>query len=220
MLWRDSSLTPEKALEELQTARPFVGPNDGFMRQLHLYHSIGCPVDVLEEPAYQRWLYQREVQLSVDCGRAPDHIRFEDEEAPKETSSSAQSQPDFRCRRCRQKLASSQYIITHTPKPPSATQAAQLAPLDSVPSSSASIPPQCAHIFFDPLSWMRPELEKGMLSGKLNCPNAKCNSNVGKYAWQGQRCSCGQWVVPAISLSRSRIDEIRPLAVHSRQGKM
>lgn len=68
-------------------------------------------------------------------------------------------------------------------------------------------PPQCAHIFLDPLSWMRPELEQGKLEGRLNCPNEKCGVNIGKYAWQGLRCSCGEWVVPAISLARSRVDE-------------
>ena len=59
----------------------------------------------------------------------------------------------------------------------------------------------------DPLSWMRPELEQGKLEGRIECPN--CHSNVGKYAWQGMQCSCGDWMVPGISLSKSRIDEAR-----------
>lgn len=65
----------------------------------------------------------------------------------------------------------------------------------------------CAHYFLDPLSWMRPELEQGKLEGRLECP--KCHTNVGKYAWQGMQCSCNEWIVPGISLSKSRIDEAR-----------
>jgi dual specificity phosphatase 12 len=66
----------------------------------------------------------------------------------------------------------------------------------------------CTHHFIHPLSWMRPELEKGELSGRLECPNEKCRAQVGKYAWQGMRCSCGVWVCPAFSLGKGRCDEV------------
>ena len=51
---------------------------------------------------------------------------------------------------------------------------------------------------------MRPELEQGRLEGRIDCP--KCRCLVGRYAWQGMACSCGRWVVPAISLARGRVD--------------
>jgi len=54
---------------------------------------------------------------------------------------------------------------------------------------------------------MKPELEQGKLDGRLECP--KCKTNVGKYAWQGMQCSCGDWVVPGISLAKGRIDEVK-----------
>ncbi len=53
---------------------------------------------------------------------------------------------------------------------------------------------------------MRPELELGKLEGRLEC--TKCKSNVGKYAWQGMQCSCGDWVIPGISLAKGRVDQI------------
>lgn len=55
---------------------------------------------------------------------------------------------------------------------------------------------------------MRPELEKGNLEGRLECPKRTCGANVGKYAWQGMCCSCGVWVVPGISVARGRVDEV------------
>lgn len=54
---------------------------------------------------------------------------------------------------------------------------------------------------------MKPELEQGKLDGRLECP--KCKTNVGKYAWQGMRCSCSAWVVPAITLAKGKVDEVR-----------
>lgn len=74
----------------------------------------------------------------------------------------------------------------------------------------------CAHFFLEPLSWMRSELEQGKLSGRLACPT--CKSNLGKYAWQGARCSCGQWTVPGLTVAKSKVDEVplrrRPAAQH------
>ena len=63
---------------------------------------------------------------------------------------------------------------------------------------------------------MRPELEQGKLEGRLECP--KCHTNVGKYAWQGMQCSCNEWVVPAISLAKGRIDEARKSTFDIRRG--
>ena len=61
---------------------------------------MATPEDVEKTPAYQRWLYQREVELSRACGQAPeaDKIRFEDEHAAGEK---VDSELEFRCRKCR-----------------------------------------------------------------------------------------------------------------------
>ena len=55
---------------------------------------------------------------------------------------------------------------------------------------------------------MRPELEKEQLDGRLECPKPKCGAQIGRYAWQGMRCSCGIWVCPAFSLQKGRVDEM------------
>ena len=65
---------------------------------------------------------------------------------------------------------------------------------------------------------MRPELEQGKLDGRLECP--KCHANVGKYAWQGMQCSCGDWVLPAISLIKSRVETARTRPAGSVAGGM
>jgi dual specificity phosphatase 12 len=55
---------------------------------------------------------------------------------------------------------------------------------------------------------MRPALEEGLLQGRLECANPKCGAQLGRYAWQGMKCSCGVWVCPAFSLQKGRVDEI------------
>ena len=216
MLSQDSSLTPSAALASLRTVRPIAEPNPGFMQQLWMYHAMGCPADVESQPSYQRWLYQRQVDLSIACGQAPETIRFEDEAAP---LSADVGSLEIRCRRCRRTLASDQYIVDHRSKqhPAAAGPIEASEPIDTLPIAApgqtaplqSAANSMCAHIFLDPLSWMRAELEQGKLEGRLECPNEKCHAAVGRYAWQGMKCSCGRWVVPALSLARGRVDEVR-----------
>lgn len=95
---RDDNLTPSEALSRLRETRPLCEPNDGFLQQLELYHLMKCPENVDIEPAYQRWLYKREVEMSVACGLAPDRIKFQDEEA---RNGDEKADVELRCRKCR-----------------------------------------------------------------------------------------------------------------------
>ncbi|KAH7085085.1 hypothetical protein BKA63DRAFT_10259 [Paraphoma chrysanthemicola] len=203
-LMQEYSISPSEALSHLRQARSICEPNEGFMKQLELYSEMHTPEDVEQTPAYQRWVYQREIELSRACGQAPeaDKIRFEDEHITDQKSAF-----ELRCRKCRRPLATSQYLLPHPSPSIENDQSAE-----TVPNAAKR---DCAHYFLDPLSWMRPELEQGKLEGRLECP--KCQTNVGKYAWQGMQCSCGEWVVPGISLSKSRIDEARKSTVGIRR---
>ena len=211
------SNTPSSILETVRICRPLAEPNPGFMQQLELYHRMGCPSDVSAHPIYQRWLFQQEVEMSNACKRAPENIHFSDQASS--DGDAAQGGMEYRCRKCRLSLATSAFLISHDPKAPSVSQPLSKihTPISSFNSTSLSPQPQCAHLFLNPLSWMGSELEQGKLEGRLECPNAKCKANVGKYAWQGMRCSCGEWVVPGISLARGRVDEaktrFRPLVM-------
>lgn len=108
-LMQHYTLTPSQALSQLREARPLCEPNDGFMTQLQLYHRMGTPTNLDENPVYQRWLYQREIELSRACGQAPeaDKIRFEDEHVSSSSSSAERAEQGFelRCRKCRYVLS-------------------------------------------------------------------------------------------------------------------
>lgn len=178
------------------------------MEQLRLYYSMGCPDSIDSQPKYQRWLYQKTVQESLNINRAPelDNVRFEDEYEEAGDSSEASSiaagkgaEIDIKCRKCRRLLAKSNFLIEHEPSPPSERQQQKLGMRDAK---------ECAHLFLHPLSWMKSSLKDGTLDGRLCCPNLKCGANVGKFAWQGMRCSCGGWVTPGFGLARGKVDEV------------
>jgi dual specificity phosphatase 12 len=177
----------QAVLDLIRETRPMAEPNDGFMKQLQLWWEMGCPEDVESHPAYQRWAYQREVDESLAVGQAPSRLRFEDEEnKPSEESAG----PSLRCKKCRRVLATGDFVVSHKPMGSGAAQATA-----------------CQHLFVEPLSWMRGELEKGELNGRLLCPNTRCGAAVGRYDWKGFKCSCGGWLTPAFSLQRARVDE-------------
>ena len=187
-----------QALQWVRETRPVAEPNDGFMRQLELWWDMGCPAgsdDAVEkEPAYQRWLYKREVEDAARIGRAPDWIRFEDEETRAAVAKSGSPgnggvDTDLRCKKCRRVLATGAFVVPHRGR-------GHTDPLD------------CPHFFIEALSWMRPILEEGELDGRLICPNTKCGASIGRYAWQGFKCSCGEWVAPAFSLQNSKVDKV------------
>lgn len=119
----------------------------------------------------------------------------------------------------RRTLATSPYLVSHIPPPSKTALASMTGPI----SSLEPLPPPpnpCQHHFLTPLSWMRSELEQGILSGRLECPTDKCKAQIGRYAWQGMRCSCGIWVLPAFTLQKSRVDEVvKKVAVTDTTGK-
>ncbi|KAJ6261319.1 Tyrosine-protein phosphatase [Drechslerella dactyloides] len=187
----------ETALDIIRETRPCICPNLGFREQLDLYYqNLAQAIENLNDvPAYQRFLYRKEVEISRMADKAPTITYWGQDESPTPNAES------LKCKMCRRTLALSQSFVDHTPKPPVTATSRDIAGT-SGPKAT------CQHHFIDPVVWMRPELEKGLMEGKLECP--KCNAKVGSYAWHGIKCTCGRWVVPAISLARSRVDEVRP----------
>lgn len=59
LLSSDESLDVSSALALVTQSRPCVQPNAGFMLQLGLYFSMGCPAELEKEAGYYRWLERR-----------------------------------------------------------------------------------------------------------------------------------------------------------------
>lgn len=178
------------ALQLIQRSRPMAQPNQGFLEQLALWWTMGCPQDVEAHPLYQRWAYWREVGDQAAAGLAPSRLRFEDEQQQPSTDGLDNAGTSLRCKKCRRRLVTAPFILAH-------------GSTEALPGSQ----PPCPHYFVEPLSWMRGELEKGQLHGRLSCPSERCGAAVGRYDWKGIRCACGHWVTPGLSLQRAKVDE-------------
>ncbi|KAF3907962.1 hypothetical protein ABW21_db0207717 [Orbilia brochopaga] len=189
----------EAALDIIRETRPIICPNIGFREQLELYYqNLAQAISNLGDvPAYQRFLYRKEVEISRMADKAPTITYWGGDEATEGGSIES-----LKCKMCRRTLALPESFVDHQAKSPPITATAR--DIAAAGPSKGS----CQHHFVDPVVWMRPELEKGLMEGKLECP--KCNAKVGSYAWHGMKCTCGLWVVPAISLARGRVDEVRP----------
>jgi dual specificity phosphatase 12 len=71
---------------------------------------MGCPRDIAAQPKYQRWLYQKEVDLALAAGMAPDNVRFEDEQAQEDKEAGGR-EVELRCRKCRYVIS---FILART----------------------------------------------------------------------------------------------------------
>ncbi|KAK1760141.1 tyrosine-protein phosphatase [Echria macrotheca] len=181
----------DRATRWVQQTRPSAEPNPGFKLQLEKWWEMGCPAgtddDVERSPAYLAWSFQEELGKAARESRSPRWIDYTDRVADGGESSGLK----LRCKKCRTVLATERFIIPH-------------------PAEKDRDQTGCPHFFVEALSWMRPALETGDLEGRLLCPGPKCKASVGRWAWQGFKCSCGDWVAPAIALLKSRVDEEAP----------
>ncbi|KAK6349040.1 tyrosine protein phosphatase yvh1 [Orbilia blumenaviensis] len=190
----------EVAMEIIRQSRPIICPNLAFRRQLEIYsENLEQALKNLDDvPAYQRYLYRKEVEMSRLAHKAPTINHYAEDE------SNEGSEVELKCRKCRRTLALSKSFVDHYAASPPVASSSRDRMLEAVGLNKS----KCQHHFLDPVVWMKAELEKGEMEGKLECP--KCSAKVGSYAWHGMKCSCGIWVTPAISLAKGKVDVSRP----------
>jgi len=69
---------------------------------------------------------------------------------------------------------------------------------------SSHIDQQCTSSFLlEPEEWMYGQMA-GDTQGKFSCP--KCKAKVGSFNWSGDKCSCGEWMTPALQINLSKVD--------------
>lgn len=89
-------IPPDIALGIIKETRPFVEPNTGFWEQLQLYSdNLEAAIQSLDDvPAYQRYLYRKEVEMSRLARKAPTINHYMEDEAQ-------ESVTELKCKRCR-----------------------------------------------------------------------------------------------------------------------
>ncbi|GMM37092.1 tyrosine protein phosphatase [Saccharomycopsis crataegensis] len=214
-------LSLQNSLYAVQRKRSIAQPNIGFMQQLKIYEDalqhndyIIDKIDLNAEQAYRDWIFKN----SMDDEEARNKFLSNNESYAAVAVNQNQHNPkegekltQLRCKKCRQELALSTSFIPHE-IPDEGSRQSNFVTTSGYSNRIIGIERAsnfCSHIFVEPLNWMKEELQgKGELLGKLNCPNSRCGTKVGTYSWKGSRCSCGRWVVPAISLQTAKVDEV------------
>lgn len=201
------------ALHAVKRRRPSSQPNENFMAQLKIYEKMGSHYVDENHQLYKQWRLSNSVKLDPTGDEILENDETFKQDEEKKLSEMTEEELSqvfiIRCKKCRQKLASSISLINH--KPPSREsseghfirRAAGSRRIIDIQKSQD----QCSHYFVEPLNWMKEELQgKQELEGKFSCPT--CDSKVGGYNWKGSRCSCGKWMVPAIHLQTAKTDRV------------
>ncbi|KAK3828510.1 MAG: protein-tyrosine phosphatase-like protein [Benniella sp.] len=142
-MMKHKKMSASDALVAVQSIRPIVDPNDGFVRQLILYDDIQYDVSV-NNTAYRRFLmavmaeqrqtigYIREMTLASDplsavavaaaasaasaaAAAAAAAVTIESELAEASAALVARPQPPLKCKKCRRALVARDSIIAHIP---------------------------------------------------------------------------------------------------------
>ncbi|KPV74954.1 uncharacterized protein RHOBADRAFT_53873, partial [Rhodotorula graminis WP1] len=84
------------------------------------------------------------------------------------------------------------------------TSTSSVAPPSSAPRVDPPLLPShtCSSYFVEPLSWMSPVLETGVLAGKIVCPNSRCGAKLGSFDWAGSRVLVRRLGLPRLRAQR------------------
>ncbi|KXZ47886.1 hypothetical protein GPECTOR_32g499 [Gonium pectorale] len=207
-LMRSRGLGVEESLELLRARRPGAEPNEGFRAQLVLFGDMRCSLDP-EHPVYRMWCLEELSSRWEEQGYIDPDAFAQLPEGPVGLSAAVAAQQTlYRCRKCRQLLATSAHVMPveaamghrifrdrQNRRPPPGIAAA------GVDSTNESC------LFVEPLSWMAGTVT-GVVGGKLHCP--KCAARLGSFNWSGISNPSGAWVTPAFQLHHSKIDTVLP----------
>ncbi|KAF3909559.1 hypothetical protein AA313_de0205237 [Arthrobotrys entomopaga] len=91
-------IPPDVAIDIIRQTRPIVCPNIGFTQQLQLYYENldEAMKNLGDVPAYQRYLYRKEVEISRQARKAPTISHYADDDGD-----SAGGEVEVKCKMCR-----------------------------------------------------------------------------------------------------------------------
>lgn len=222
-LMRSQSVNVDEALTTIKKNNKNAQPNDGFISQLNLWHSMGCRLNMADEAfkmyTMAKMAREREYNGYVEATSVrPDpgaEVGMSSTTPFSGTSASslAPAQKNgggteagvlISCRKCRRLVARGANALLH--EPGEGMDAFSWRKRAKQSTSNTSSEQQCAHIFLEPLAWMK-DIEEGPTEGKLCCP--KCDVKLGHFNWVGSRCACSAWVAPSFYVQQGKVDVMK-----------
>ena len=191
-LMKKYNLSHEVALERLRTKRPSVDPNPGFVRQLHLYHSMNYCVN------------------SDKRSSPSDHILAENnfDDVIPITKTDATYSIEYKCKLCRHILFTDHDLVSHIVGKGRFDIQSRSSAYKAKQNAESNDKNYCQQeLFTIELDWLINIYDKDTNDGEIECPNPKCRAKLGRYSLVGEKCTCAKWVNPAFHFHRNKIDE-------------
>ena len=220
---RARDVDPEEALRLVRLAHPRASPNEGFLAQLSLWHTMGCKLNMADE-AYRLYSvaklarereyngYVNATAVQPDPGAsdaaAAALVPFSGVDASAAPvgapqGGGAEAGVKISCRKCRRLLARGANALPHQPGEGLDAFSWRRRAKTARAAGESAVSSTCQNVFLQPLAWMR-GVEDGGVEGKLCCP--RCDVKVGHFNWSGCQCSCGAWVTPAFYVQSGKVD--------------
>ncbi|KAJ3211871.1 dual specificity phosphatase 12, partial [Clydaea vesicula] len=196
-----NNLNYVEAFDFVKSKYSKASPNLGFLAQLELYHLMNFEIDV-NKKEYRRWMLTRMARDFSDYGCVSNLTLSVD---PKNFIKDAKLKL-LRCPKCRRILATMDNVINHEPGKGQVDFSyfkRDWMELIKQNENTTSSNRSCSQYFIEPMEWIK-GLQEGNLEGKIYCPC--CEFKLGSFSWAGQTCSCGNWITPAFSLQKSKVD--------------
>ena len=119
----------------------------------------------------------------------------------------------LRCKKCRTSLASSTELLTHEPgQVPHTSFRRRFKESRKISLNPGPVADPCHLLFLDAsVQWLPSSVGQAnahmtsQIESRLDCPH--CQTKLGFWSWSGMACSCGQWVTPAFTVSKDRVDK-------------
>ena len=112
---------------------------------------------------------------------------------------------NYTCRKCRSVLFTDVSLSAHTMPANGGGRFAHKYIKSS--EGGRKVNTACSSLFVEPLllQAFSGGVEYPAGEGPLLC--SKCQTRYGNYVWSGEQCSCGEWIVPAFQVTKSKVDE-------------
>ncbi|XP_039591224.1 dual specificity protein phosphatase 12 [Polypterus senegalus] len=206
-MMKTCKLTLKDAHVRLENIKSDIRVNDEFLHQLELYESMDCNIDI-SNPVYKQYRLQKVTQKYPELQNLPREYFAIDPTATTETQC---NEVIYKCRKCRRSLFRNSSILNHiSGSEPAAFVHKRVNPINI--QAVGKQQNRCTSYFIEPVQWMEPAL-LGVMDGQLLCP--KCSSKLGSFNWYGEQCSCGRWITPAFQIHKTRVDELKKIALPS-----
>ena len=219
---RARDVDPEEALRLVRLAHPRASPNEGFLAQLSLWHTMGCKLNMADE-AYRLYSvaklarereyngYVNATAVQPDPGAsdaaAAALVPFSGVDASAAPvgapqGGGAEAGVKISCRKCRRLLARGANALPHQPGEGLDAFSWRRRAKTARAAGESAVSSTCQNVFLQPLAWMR-GVEDGGVEGKLCARGAtsrwdiSTGAGVSAAAARGSpprfTCRAGRW---------------------------